>query len=100
FVGWPNTRVKKLKTNHLESSFAPVPAPVRSSSWSLTQPASSFTKLDVFDVEGCQLTPARGAADQESDDYVVTLALESGPIGHRQEFLGLLASKPVAHTPH
>jgi hypothetical protein len=36
------------------------------------------------------------AADQESDDHVVTLALESGPIRHRQEFLGLLASKPVA----
>jgi predicted nuclease of restriction endonuclease-like (RecB) superfamily len=39
-AGWQNTRARKQKARLSESSFAPEPAPGRSSFWSLARPAS------------------------------------------------------------
>src|SRR6202043_1963720 len=53
-------------------------------------------ELNSFDVQGGKFLPAQSAADQESNDDIIAFALEGRAIRHREQFLRLFTSKPVA----
>ena len=56
--------------------------------------------LQDLDVEQGELGPAEAAADQQSQDGVVALALQSVSIWDREEFTGLLPGQPGLTTPN
>jgi len=62
------------------------------------QHPAALPQLDGLEVEGGELLPAEGAADQQCQDRVVAFALEGGTIGNGQQLFGLFPGEPVAQT--